>query len=39
MYLSGVFIMIFNLWKTVQMPSVQEQAPGDTLAPALQAAE
>jgi cytochrome c oxidase cbb3-type subunit 1 len=39
MYLSGVLIMIFNLWKTVRMPSVQEQAPADTLAPALQAAE
>jgi cytochrome c oxidase cbb3-type subunit 1 len=39
MYLSGVFIMIFNLWKTVRMPSVQEQAPAETLAPALQAAE
>ena len=39
MYLSGVFIMIFNLWKTVQMPSVQEQAPSSEIAPALQAAE
>jgi cytochrome c oxidase cbb3-type subunit 1 len=39
MYLSGVFIMIFNLWKTVRMPSVQEQAPAEGLAPALQAAE
>jgi cytochrome c oxidase cbb3-type subunit 1 len=39
MYLSGVFIMIFNLWKTVRMPSVQEQAPPLIVAPALQAAE
>jgi cytochrome c oxidase cbb3-type subunit 1 len=39
MYLSGVFIMFFNLWKTVRLPSVQEQAPVLTAAPAIQAAE
>ncbi|MGE5565321.1 MAG: cytochrome-c oxidase, cbb3-type subunit I [Parcubacteria group bacterium] len=40
MFLSGVFIMIFNLWKTVRMPSVQEQAPPVSVAaPAIQAAE
>jgi len=39
MYLSGVFIMIYNLWRTVRMPSAERAATPASLPLALAPAE